>query len=288
MVAMSLRSQRPTLCTHLANPLCISITVNGDHMPLKTLSLLFYAAYNAMQPCEVVFQETAKAANPSIDYAIEQPYLEEFAKAACRTSNPDVLWLLAQQETNFRFAIVRENGPTPTIHQGKDAVEFLKGFKAANTDPDSTHSQNIDIGVLQFNWNWHSEGFKNDPMKALSPATQVDYFLQKYGTEIYRRCDDKWVGCYHNQTDKERSTKYQSSVTKKGKTLALRALTFLRDHRKLMSKEEKALLPLIRKEEFYKVFEMAKTFPLPRKQILTFADDRDLRQDVKDLLEGEG
>ncbi len=258
-------------------------------MALKTLSLLFYAAYNAMQPCELVFQETARAANPSLDYSIEQPYLEEFAKAACQTSNPDVLWLLAQQETNFRFAIVRENGPVPLIHEGKDAVEFLKKFKTENANPDSTASRNIDIGVLQFNWNWHSEGFKNDPLKAISPSKQVDYFLQKYGTEIYKRCDDQWVGCYHNQIDKERGTRYQSAVMKKGKTLALRALSYLRDHRALMSKEEKALLPLIRKDEFYQVFEVAKTFPLPRKQILQYADDRDVRtQDLKVLIDMEG
>lgn len=258
-------------------------------MPLKALSLIMYAAYNAMLPCEAVFQETAKAANPAIDFAIEQPYLEEFAKAACQTSNPDILWLIAQQESNFRFAIVRENGPTPHIHKGRDAVDFLKRFKAASEDPNSGMSRNFDIGVLQFNWNWHSDGFKNDPTKALSPRKQVDYFLRKFGSEIFRRCDERWVGCYHNQTDSERAMRYQTAVVKKGKTLALRTLTFLRDYRQSMTAEERKLLPIVLKEDFYKVFELAKTLPLPRKQILHFTDDRDaLAQDPWKALEGEG
>ncbi|HYX35401.1 MAG TPA: hypothetical protein VE954_20080 [Oligoflexus sp.] len=238
-------------------------------MALNSLSLILYAAYHSLQPCEVVFQETAKSANPSVNFKVEQPYLEEFAKAACKTSNPDVLWLIAQQESNFRFTIVRANGPEPKIYRGDEALAFLKNLKDAPT----VGRPNIDIGALQFNWGWHKEGFQNDPMAALSPRKQVDYFLKTFGGEIYRRCANQWVGCYHNQTDQARANRYQSAVLKKGKTLALHSLLYLRTYRSQLAASERQLLPMVKKDDFYKIFETAQGFPLPRRHIFHFVDD---------------
>jgi hypothetical protein len=239
-------------------------------MPLKSLSLILYAAYHSLQPCETVFQETAKTANPTINFKDEQPYLAEFAKAACKTSNPDVLWLIAQQESNFRFTIVRDNGPQPKLYRGQEARDFLKTLNSVADDP----RPNVDIGVLQFNWGWHKEGFQNNTDAALSPKKQVEYFLKRFGDEIYRRCEDQWVGCYHNQTNQERANRYQSAVLKKGKTLALQSLYYLRTYRKQLSDAERQLLPLVKKDEFYRIFETAQGFPLPRRHILHFVDDR--------------
>jgi hypothetical protein len=239
-------------------------------MAMQTLSLILYAAYMSLQPCESVFEETAKKANPRVKWEVEGPALTEFAKAACQTSNPDVLWLIAQQESNFRFSIIRINGTEPKILQGEAAQAFLKELK---DQPEGTRT-NVDIGALQINWMWHHKGFDSDPLQALSPAKQVDYFLKEFGEEIYRRCDDKWVGCYHNQTSSERSQRYQAAVLKKGKILALKSLYYMRDHRKALSKEERMLLPLVKKDEFYRAFETVGGFPLPRKQILHFVDDR--------------
>lgn len=239
-------------------------------MALKTLSLILYAAYHSQMPCEKVFVDTAKAANPSVDFATEESQLTEFAKAACETSNPDMLWLIAQQESNFRFNIVRENGETPKIHTGKDAVQFLKDLKAQG---DGAATANVDIGALQFNWRWHKDGFRKDPLVAVSPRQQVEYFVKQYGQEVSRRCEDRWVGCYHHQTNADRADKYQSAIAKKNKKFVLLTLYFMRDQRKLMTSDERKMLPQIVKEDFYKVFQISTTFPLPYKQIMNIVNE---------------
>lgn len=237
---------------------------------MKSLSLILYAAYNSLQPCETVFKETAKAANPTLDFTLEQAYLDEFASAACETSNPDMLWLIAQQESNFRFRIIVENKEKPLTLKGDEALVYLKKLKKAAP----VGRPNVDIGVLQFNWGWHQKGFHQNPLLALSPRKQVDYFLKTFGKEIYRRCDEQWVGCYHNQKDNDRAQRYQLAVQRKGQLLALKTLYFIRDHRKNLSPEELRLVPEINKEDFYRTLETARGMPLPRKQILHFVDDR--------------
>ncbi len=248
-------------------------------MAMQTLSLILYAAYMSLQPCEAVFEDTAKAANPKVKWEQEGQALSEFAKAACQTSNPDVLWLIAQQESNFRFSVIRINGPEPKILSGDEAKDFLSELK----DKPENLKTNVDIGALQINWVWHHKGFNSDPLQALSPAKQVDYFLKEFGEEIYRRCDDRWVGCYHNQTSSERSQRYQEAVLKKGKVLAVRSLYYMRDHRRALSNEERMLLPLVKREEFYRAFDTVGGFPLPRKQILHFVDDRATPAQVPEL-----
>jgi hypothetical protein len=238
-------------------------------MALKTMSLILYTAYKSMMPCEDVFKDLAKAANPTIDFKVEEAFLDEFANAACETTNPDVLWLIAQQESNFRFVIARQNGQPGKLFRGQAAQDFLKTLKEPIVQP----TQNIDIGVLQFNGHWHKAAFNEDPMIALSPRKQVDYFLKKFSKEVFTRCQDQWVGCYHHPSDNERATRYQMAVIKKGKTLALQSLYFLRDHRARLTAEERKLMPVIRKEEFYRIFHAVANLPLPRKQILHFVDD---------------
>lgn len=241
-------------------------------MALQSLSLLLYAAYVSLQPCETLFTETAKSANPKMNWSAEEPYLREFAKAACQTSNPDVLWLIAQQESNFRFQIIRVNGETPKVLEGDEARALLESMRR---NPEA-NPKNVDIGVLQINWLWHQKGFSQNPELALSPARQVDYFLKEFGVEIERRCDERWVGCYHNQSDPVRSQRYQQAVLKKGKVLALQALYAIRSHRKGLTAEERKVMPAVKKDEFYRVFDSVGGFPLPQKQILHFVDDKNL------------
>lgn len=254
-------------------------------MALKTLSLILYAAYHSQMPCEKVFVDTAKAANIAIDFSAEEKQLEEFAKAACETSNPDIFWLIAQQESNFRFSIVRENGETPKIHKGKDAVQYLENLKAQGDSVDAA-MKSVDIGVLQFNWRWHRDGFRKDPMVAVSPKQQVEYFLKQYGQEVFRRCEDRWVGCYHHQTDVDRADKYQSAVQKKSKRFVMLTLYFLRDQRKMLTAEERKMLPPIVKDDFYKVFQLSTGFPLPHKQIMNIVHDSEHMP--RGMMEAEG
>ena len=98
-------------------------------MAMQALSIILYAALHTAQPCEKVFVDTAYSANPALKTE-ERPYLDEFAKAACATSNPDILWLLGLQETAFRFVIIRENkGKTFKITEGPAAFAALKALK---------------------------------------------------------------------------------------------------------------------------------------------------------------
>ncbi|RYZ52746.1 MAG: hypothetical protein EOP07_19045 [Proteobacteria bacterium] len=136
------------------------------------MSIILYTALQTMQPCEKVFADTAKATNPTFKVE-EQAQLEEFAKAACATSNPDILWLLAYQETNFRFVIVRENHPTDfKITRGAEAIKVLKELKRKTLAKIPT-SLNVDIGVMQFNWRGLLNG---EELTSLPPVIPQDIY----------------------------------------------------------------------------------------------------------------
>ncbi|RZA26496.1 MAG: hypothetical protein EOP10_03415 [Proteobacteria bacterium] len=236
-------------------------------MALQSMGIILYSALQTMQPCEKVFADTAIAANPHFKME-EKAYLDEFAKASCATSFPDILWLLAFQETNFRFMIVRENmGVDYRITEGKAAVETLKTLKTANADTLAIRpNQNVDIGVMQFNWRWHGENFQKDPLLALSPTRQVNYFVEKYSRYIYNVCDQSWVGCYHNQTNLVLSGNYQKSITKKTVVLATHSLRFLKEYRGKLNGELLGSLPSIKLVDIRKNFAYLQSFPKPQRK----------------------
>ncbi len=238
-------------------------------MALKTLSLILYVAYHTMQPCEQVFQESAKAANPYMDVKANKESLEEFAKAACETSNPDALWLIAQQETNFRFEVLRINGTEPKVLYDQEARDYLNSIRNTK-DKDLA---NVDVGLLQFNWFWHKAGFRNNPTLAFSPKAQVEYFLKKFGNEIAERCNEQWVGCYHNQSNVSISQRYQNSISSKNKVLAEHMFDYLNTFRQNLSREERKVLPSFNKKDFLKVLEAHQELALPQKMIRPFGDD---------------
>lgn len=231
------------------------------------LSVIFYAAIHSGQSCETVFKETAIQVNPEAAAEDELPYLEKLASAACRTTNPDIIWQIAYQESSFRFVIARDNSDgAGKVYRGSEAIKFLKKLKK-NSLKNTAKSQNVDIGGLQFNWIWHKNGFNKDPLLMLSPVAQVDYFLEKFGESIYQRCLNKWVGCYHNATDQDRSSQYQTSVAKKGRILQLKALYFLQASLKDMDEQQRSQLPRIDREEYYKVLNNSRDMPLPEKEL---------------------
>lgn len=241
-------------------------------MALQAMSIILYTAFQTMQPCEKVFADTAKATNPSFQIE-EQAYLDEFAKASCATSNPDILWLLALQETNFRFVIIRENfGQDFKISRGADAIRTLKELKKKIAMKASPHL-NVDIGVMQFNWRWHGEAFRNDPVSAVSPTKQVQYFVDNFSRYIYDACEKTWVGCYHNQSNKKLSSQYQKDITKKTVKLAQHSLDFLREYRGQLNGEYLGMLPPVTTEDFKKAFSYARSFPRPVKNTESSAAD---------------
>ncbi len=235
-----------------------------------TLSVILYAAAHAGQNCETVFRETAAKVNPQVVSEEERPYLQELASAACQTTNPDIIWQIANQESSFRFVIARDNSEAGgKVYRGPQAINFLNKMKKKSLQS-TENAANVDIGAMQFNWVWHQNGFGKDPIRMLSPAAQVEYLLEKFGETIYQRCLNKWVGCYHNATDRQRGSRYQSAVLKKGRVLQLQTLYYLQTALKTMSPEQKASLPRLKKDEFYQVLSLSRDMPLPEKYIRRF------------------
>lgn len=236
-------------------------------MATPAMSIILYTALQTMQPCEKVFADTAMASNPNFRME-EKALLDDFAKEACATSFPDILWLLALQETNFRFVIVRENfGKDFRITQGSEAIQTLKALKEKSAGPNPP-SHNVDIGVMQFNWRWHGENFGKDPMLALSPKRQVKYFIEKYSRYIYQVCDQSWVGCYHNQANVTLSSKYQNDIKKKTVVLVSHTLRYLKENRQKLTGEQLDKLPPVKLADLRKNFAYVRTFPKPERKTI--------------------
>jgi hypothetical protein len=230
-------------------------------MPLpSSFGVIFYVAVHTGQSCELAFREMALATGLRMSEAKEASQLKEFAEASCRTSNPDILWQLAYQESNFRFAIARENlgAGLANLYQGEAAMTFLRAFTPFDL------SRNVDIGVLQMNWAYHHNGFQDDPIKALSPSAQVRYFLKSFSPEIFERCHGRWVGCYHTTNDKARAQKYEQDVLEKGRILRLHALRYLRKVRGDLPPRSRQALPTIQKDDVDNLLAFAREVPIPQ------------------------
>ena len=241
---------------------------------LSSVSLIMYTALHTGLPCETVFTETALQMNPHSNIREERPYLDKLAKAACKTTNPDVIWQITNQETNFRFLIVRiNNSKGGKILRGQKALSYLKRLKKM---PPKT---NVDIGPMQINWRWHKKEFNNDPLNMLNPAMQVKYLTNSFGPEIYNRCYENWIGCYHNPSNKERASGYQAKVLKKRQNFILGLLVYTKNRLNSVEPETRKRLPVIKKETFYAMLKHMKQMHLPGKNLpksLSIGSLRDL------------
>lgn len=224
-------------------------------------SMILYAALHTGQPCEVVFKEMAKFAMMRPMEGDEEQRFDELARSACEVSNPDIIWQLVYQESNFRFLIARENlsAGESRVYEGAAALRFLKNLRQGD-------ERNIDIGPMQFNWAWHHQGFADNPMRMLSPAAQVNYLIDSYAGEIFQRCSGRWVGCYHNSNDKARAQRYESAVMEKGRLLRLYALGFIRKTRATLEPPKLWVLPTIQKDELARVLARSREIALPSKE----------------------
>jgi hypothetical protein len=225
----------------------------------SSFGVIFYVALHTGQPCDLAFRDMAKAAGFKTVERSEEILMQEFALAACQTTNPDILWQLAYQESSFRFEIATENVGVgmANIYQGTAAVRFLK-----NLGPHE-RNRNIDIGVMQYNWAWHNQGFQGDALRALSPREQVRHFLKSFSGEIFVRCQGRWVGCYHSSNDKNRAQKYERDVVEKGRILRLHALRYLRQVRGDMPQPARQTLPPIMQDDIDKLIAFARGVPIP-------------------------
>lgn len=226
-------------------------------MVASSFGVIMYVALHTGQSCERSFQEMARAGGFKAREGAELAAMKAFSAAACASSNPDIIWQLAYQESNFRFQLVRENlpGNAANLYEGEAADAFLKRL--------NTFDRNVDIGIMQFNWAWHHQGFEQNPLKVLEPKAQVDYFLKSFSGEIFERCHGRWVGCYHSTNDKSRAQKYEQEVLEKGRILRLYALRYIRKMRTAMAESQRSLLPPILQSDIDRLLEFAREVPIP-------------------------
>ncbi len=224
-----------------------------------SFGVILYVALHSGKSCEIAFRDLARAVGFKSKEKLEVAAMEEFAVAACRSSNPDIIWQLAYQESAFRFQLVRDNlpGGMAKLYEGEAAVNFLQRLNPLD------FNRNVDIGVMQFNWGWHHQGFQQKPLMVLPPKAQVDYFLQSFSGEIYERCQGRWVGCYHSTNDKSRAKKYEEDVLEKGRILRLHALRYLRKVRSGMAELRRRELPAILQEDMDNLLAFARELPIP-------------------------
>lgn len=195
-------------------------------MLASTLSMILYTAALTSTPCKSVFIDLVKEVRTTKLSTKDTKYLNTFADAACKTSNPDVFWLLAYQESSFRFDIVRINQKDGgKILRGRKAYHYLRKLNRKR------RKHNADIGALQINWLWHGYMFKHDSKKIMNPAEQVAYISEYMGKNMAKICRSRhWLECYHSPGNKERSKSYYKSILKKSQTLAFKALNYIKDH----------------------------------------------------------
>ena len=212
---------------------------------LAGASMIFYAALHTGQPCDKVFADSILEIKQSQTSDEEKVQLNRFAKAACKTSNPDIFWQIAKQESSFRFDIVRINKKNRVL-EGKSAIKYLKSLKS------SQKPVNVDIGMMQINWYWHRQEFNHDPLKMLDAAEQVKYVESIMAPMMVQRCTaDRWVGCYHHPSNKRRAEAYQQMVKKSAKLLTFTLLRYMKKTLKEIPVTTRKLLPQLKKSDFY-------------------------------------
>lgn len=227
------------------------------------LSVILYAAFHSGRSCETVFTETARAVNPSRSLGGELVQLKELAAAACQSTNPDIIWKIAQTESNFRFVIARDNSHS-RVFRGQAARNFVAKLGQKKT-------ANVDIGVLQLNWAWHGHQFQNDPTRMLQASEQVNYLLEDFGHAIYKRCSEKWIGCYHHPSNEKAALAYEKQIKKSGRLLRSLSLGYVQDLRANLSAEQKAELPPLRAKDWVRIAREAEGLPPPVREFLNFA-----------------
>jgi len=218
---------------------------------IATLSLILYAAAHTGQTCETVFVESARRLKGVISSSDEKQ-LEVLSRAACATSNPDIIWQIAYQESSFRTDIIsiNENGASRVL-KGEEAYAYLRDLKT------SQKRSNVDIGVMQINWRWHGHKFNFDPIEMMKPERQVEYILEEISPYTVSRCAKDWVGCYHNPSNANLAQGYQRKVLLKTKELASSLLYHIQDSLASMELERRKTLPVIQKKQFYEVWNRA-------------------------------
>lgn len=184
--------------------------------------------------CGTLFLTAIAQVNRKIE--LTNPELEAFAKSACSTSNPDIIWQIAYVESGFKTLIIRSNDDSGgQVLRDDDARIALGELKETGN---WQGSRNLDLGILQINFRAHGKKFNNDPHFMINPVNQVGYLVNQMMSELHAKCGDLWIGCYHSWKTPELAIAYQGRVTaaKKKLTNALGVSLELSD--RLLPKDE--------------------------------------------------
>jgi hypothetical protein len=167
-------------------------------------------------PCHVLFLAAAGKASSNKLPADERLLMLNFAKAACDTQNPDILWQIAHVESMFKIRIVNIEGKQ--VLTGNDAKKFLlKGLPK---------NKNVDIGPLQINWKANGSKWEYEPINYLNGEFSVDFLSNKILKTYVKTCGDKWINCYHSY-NKDRGLGYRNKIELSGRKLRNILVTYL-------------------------------------------------------------
>ncbi len=167
-------------------------------------------------PCHVLFLAAAGKASSNKLPADERLLMMNFAKAACDTQNPDILWQITHVESMFKIRIVNIEGKQ--VLTGNDAKKFLlKGLPK---------NKNVDIGPLQINWKANGSKWEYEPIKYLNGEFSVDFLSNKILKTYVKTCGDKWINCYHSY-NKDRGLGYRNKIELSGRKLRNILVTYL-------------------------------------------------------------
>jgi hypothetical protein len=166
---------------------------------------LQYVAKERNIPCHVLFLAAAGKATSNKLPADERLLMWDFAKAACQTKNPDILWQIAHVESSFKIRVIHIEGKT--VMTGVEAEDYLK--------KGLTKNKNVDIGPLQINWRANGSKWGYEPIQYLSGSFSVDFLSNKILKTYVNSCGLKWINCYHSY-DNDRGWGYRGKIDSSG------------------------------------------------------------------------
>lgn len=175
-----------------------------------------YTSHSSHLSCSLLFSTTASQATNQNFTKSEKNSFRPFARAACQTQNPDIIWEIAYVESKFKQHIVAVNGKE--ILMNKEAFHFLRhGI---------TENSNVDIGPLQINWKANGTHWHYKPEKFMDGKFSVEFLSTKILNTYVTSCHNAWIQCYHSK-NKKLGAEYLANIKNARKKLRMLLSKFL-------------------------------------------------------------
>jgi hypothetical protein len=171
----------------------------SHHIPIS--EEIRFVAKETNQSCEETFLDAVflVSKNSSFDDD-DKVNLGSFARTACQTKNPDIIWQIAYVESKFAMNVVGIPGSESLY--GEKAVQFIKGI--------GPH-QNVDIGPMQINWRVHGSHSGYPAHYFLNGTFSLNYLSKFVLGPIVKGCKVNWIDCY-NSWNSSIGSKYRVKV----------------------------------------------------------------------------